>query len=357
MYKKAFSKSLIFLLSILVLLASIVGVQSMYSFAKSDNNISEYSVSDIEISETTQNDAQGILFGTQENNFGNGIQVGTQEDNSVDIQIHDSEKDENQVNGDLKWNTDGSGLELDKDKFDNVKNSKVTITLVSSPSLGSNNEHGFGGTETVEATYGQYLPQAAAPTRQGYTFKGYWTGDMRIGIGDQFYEYGDVSIDYGGYDWQDDPTKENNAMGLMYYDEHMQPTKVWDLYPNGDQDGNALVHGVKLYAMWRNNNKPVGLGEALKDDSSMGTIMWLVGAGALVFVAVFAFSVIILSKNKNKRYIVRDSYGFSDPWNAGGGRGKKSRKNQNNGMMNQYNGNNGYGNQDNYYRNDQNGWW
>lgn len=55
---------------------------------------------------------------------------------------------------------------------------KYTVTLDA--------QSGSGGATSVDAEYGSPMPEAAMPTREGYTFGGYWTGVG--GTGTQYYE-------------------------------------------------------------------------------------------------------------------------------------------------------------------------
>lgn len=66
-------------------------------------------------------------------------------------------------------------------KYDN----KFTVTL--------NKKGGSGGTTTVTATYGQPMPQITIPTRDGYTFAGYYDTDASTG-GTQYYTASGASV-------------------------------------------------------------------------------------------------------------------------------------------------------------------
>ena len=78
---------------------------------------------------------------------------------------------------------------------------------------------GTGGTETAIATYDQELPYAEAPIRDGYTFKGYYTG--------------------------------TNGTGEKYYNEYMSP----DMDSNPD-DTYKLLTNLTLYAFWVDESAP-----------------------------------------------------------------------------------------------------
>ncbi|MDR1905801.1 MAG: InlB B-repeat-containing protein, partial [Clostridiales bacterium] len=69
---------------------------------------------------------------------------------------------------------------------------------------------GEGGTASVSATYGEAMPAATAPTKTGYTFGGYYTGE--------------------------------NGSGTMYYTDTMESARDWDIL-------NATI----LYAKWTEN--------------------------------------------------------------------------------------------------------
>ena len=79
-------------------------------------------------------------------------------------------------------------------------------------------EGGSGGTTSVEVTYGSTMPSATAPTRPGYTFKGYFTG--------------------------------TNGTGTQYYNVDMTSAHDWeiDVYP---------INSGKLYAHWTANTYTV----------------------------------------------------------------------------------------------------
>jgi uncharacterized repeat protein (TIGR02543 family) len=66
---------------------------------------------------------------------------------------------------------------------------------------------GEGGTESVTVAYGAEMPAAAAPTRNGYTFDGYY-----------------ISL---------------NVNGIQYYDSYMSSARNWDIQGGGT-----------LYAVW-----------------------------------------------------------------------------------------------------------
>lgn len=72
---------------------------------------------------------------------------------------------------------------------------------------------GTGGTSKVTATYGEALPDAAAPTRTGYSFKGYYT--------------------------------EKSGAGTLYYDENMIEQLVY-------QETDNII----LYAYWVDDIEP-----------------------------------------------------------------------------------------------------
>ena len=70
-----------------------------------------------------------------------------------------------------------------------------------------NKQEGTGGTDSVDATYGEAMPLAIAPTRTGYTFDGYY--------------------------------KEENGSGTQYYNASMESVINWD-----------IEEATTLYAKW-----------------------------------------------------------------------------------------------------------
>lgn len=82
---------------------------------------------------------------------------------------------------------------------------KFTITF--------DKQGGTGGTDSVTAVYGELLPEATAPIRTGYTFKGYYT-----------------NVDGGG---------------ALYYNEFMTENTVY-----------VLEQDLTLYAYWVDASKP-----------------------------------------------------------------------------------------------------
>lgn len=85
------------------------------------------------------------------------------------------------------------------------KEKKYTITF--------HKEGGTGGSDSVSVTYGYPVPSAGAPSLQGYTFKGYYTG--------------------------------KNGTGTKYYNEHMGSDIIYQLESNLD-----------LYAYWVDEEPP-----------------------------------------------------------------------------------------------------
>ena len=91
------------------------------------------------------------------------------------------------------WATNDGGSVKYEDKAEvtgltGVANGEVTLYAVWEPiavTITFNQQEGTGGSESATATYGQQLPSAAAPSREGYTFGGYWT--EQNGGGTQYY--------------------------------------------------------------------------------------------------------------------------------------------------------------------------
>ena len=112
----------------------------------------------------------------------------------------------------------GSGV-----SFTNANNANTQITLsagdaaiqaVFTPKTYTalfNKQGGSGGSNSVTATFNAPMPAATAPTRQGYTFNGYFTG--------------------------------TDGVGIQFYDGNMNSVNNW-----------TLVSGVWLYAKWTVNN-------------------------------------------------------------------------------------------------------
>lgn len=88
-------------------------------------------------------------------------------------------------------------------------------------------EGGSGGTDTATATYGKDLPLANAPTRDGYTFMGYYT--------------------------------EKNGKGTCYYDENMSGQLKY-----------MLESDLDLYAYWVDDIAPTITAVATPDSWSNG---------------------------------------------------------------------------------------
>jgi uncharacterized repeat protein (TIGR02543 family) len=104
---------------------------------------------------------------------------------------------------------------------------------------------GDGGSETVTAEYFASMPEATAPTREGYVFKGYYTGE--------------------------------NGTGVKYYNADMTSATAWE-----------TAEDTTLYAHW----------EEVQEGNPVAIILIIVGGVAIVGVAVF---FIVKSTSKKRK--------------------------------------------------------
>ena len=84
----------------------------------------------------------------------------------------------------------GNVAYTDGQNVSNLTSAGETLTLYAhwtpnTYTVNFNRQEGNGGTESVTATYGAAMPSATMPTREGYTFGGYFTGTN--GEGTQYY--------------------------------------------------------------------------------------------------------------------------------------------------------------------------
>ena len=94
--------------------------------------------------------------------------------------------------------------------------SEISTQAVSTYTVILSNQDGDGGTSFVYATYGLAMPSATAPSKTGYTFKGYYTG--------------------------------TNGSGTKYYNSDMTSARNWD-----------ITSDTTLYAYWIGNRYEVQL--------------------------------------------------------------------------------------------------
>ncbi|MCL1945247.1 MAG: InlB B-repeat-containing protein [Firmicutes bacterium] len=128
---------------------------------------------------------------------------------------------------------------------------------------------GSGGTSRVDVIYGEDMPQATAPTREGYNFKGYTSSVSGV---------------------------------KFYYDENMNSMVAWD----NKQDST-------LYAQWEESEviiPPTTDPQSPQEPPSLdyGAISgWILG-GVLV-VGVITSIVLILIKKRSSKSVQNDYYG------------------------------------------------
>ena len=134
------------------------------------------------------------------------------------------------------WNTkaDGTGNQYEAEANITIEANttlyaqwaKPTFTVTLDP------QGGTGGSSSVEATYGEKMPEATMPQREGFTFGGYFT--------------------------------ETNGGGTQYYNADGSSTRSWDI-----KDSKTL------YAKWIQQYVIVGSGNGTSGSQEMGN--WLNG--------------------------------------------------------------------------------
>lgn len=137
------------------------------------------------------------------------------------------------------------GIQLHKSS---AEISKTTITF--------DMQGGKGGTATVEATMGEAMPEITLPTRDGYTFEGYFTETEG---GDQYYAMDGSS--YKAWDktdkeftlyahWNDGGTggdcpTRTQAHSENWYFNHMYDARCTELTNTWEKDGGAYIYTNK----------------------------------------------------------------------------------------------------------------
>ncbi len=152
------------------------------------------------------------------------------------------------------WATNDGGSVKYADKAEvtgltGVANGEVTLYAVWEPiavTITFDQQEGTGGLESTPATYGQQLPSAAAPSREGYTFGGYWTAQN--GGGTQY--YGDYMNALKNVDFISDTTLYAKWTAKTYNVTYMYGTDILQTdaltYGNKTTVRNASVIGAKM---------------------------------------------------------------------------------------------------------------
>jgi hypothetical protein len=170
---------------------------------------------------------------------------------------------------------------------------------------------GQGGTDYIDAVFGQPMPKAVAPTKLGFLFRGYWTARISLN-----WEY-------------DKADGAMNQMGVQFYDGEsggggiMTSVRDWFLYendgPNGEKS-DAYPQGYpELHAMWERIGPKPNSGDIKSGFSDIGTVMWVVAFLVLGFVIIGLLSTIIFVR-KRRAKLRQNYYGYIQP----------SRNNKNN---------------------------